>query len=227
MPPSKTINPAFKKIFNQLLKHYGSQSWWPAETPFEVMVGAVLTQNTAWINVERAIVNLRENDCLSPERILSVPVGSLAEWLQPSGYFNIKAKRLRNYCIWYVNAGQHEVVSQWDTLTLRKALLSVNGVGPETADDILLYAFERPVFVIDAYTRRLFSRLGLIDHDEVYEQLSARFESQLPKKVPIFNEYHALIVIHAKDVCRKKPLCEGCCLKSYCAYIQGNINAEL
>jgi endonuclease-3 related protein len=207
-----------EQVYQQLFQRYGPQYWWPAETPFEVMVGAVLTQNTAWSNVERAIDNLKANNCLTPERILSVPVEKLAKWLQPSGYFNIKAKRLRNLCQWYIDAGQFKVVSSWDTRELRHALLSVNGVGPETADDILLYAFDRPVFVIDAYTRRLFSRLELLDHDASYEHLRKHFEEQLPKEVSLFNEYHALIVMHAKDVCRKKPYCTKCCLSTFCSF---------
>jgi endonuclease-3 related protein len=209
----------FQQVYRILYKHYGPQHWWPADTPFEVMVGAVLTQNTAWSNVERAIANLKANDCLSPGRILAVPEKRLAKWLQPSGYFNIKARRLRNFCRWYVKAGQFEAVSKWDTPTLRKALLSVNGVGPETADDMMLYAFNRPVFVIDAYTRRLFSRLQLIDGDEGYEHLRAAFEEHLPADVQLFNEYHALIVQHAKTVCKKRPACEQCCLRRCCAFV--------
>ncbi len=213
----------FEEVYNKLFKHYGPQHWWPAETPFEVMVGAILTQNTAWANVERAINNLKKNHCLSPESILSVGVKSLAEYLRPSGYFNIKAKRLRNFCQWYVSAGQFGELARWDTEKLRKGLLSVNGVGLETADDILLYAFERPVFVIDAYTRRLFSRLGLLNADKGYEPLRALFEKKLSNQVSmaneyIFGEFHALIVIHAKTVCRKKPTCDSCCLNMYCPY---------
>lgn len=206
----------FEEVYQHLFQQYGPQHWWPGETPFEVMVGAVLTQNTAWSNVERAIDNLKANDCLTPEQILSVPTDVLAKWLQPSGYFNIKAKRLRNLCQWYVDNGQFEAVSSWDARKLRHALLSINGVGPETADDILLYAFDRPVFVIDAYTRRLFSRLGLLDHDEGYEHLRQHFEERLPKEASLFNEYHALIVRHTKEVCRKKPLCLECCFGSIC-----------
>ena len=206
----------FRQVYQSLFKHYGPQHWWPADTPFEVMVGAVLTQNTAWSNVERAIVNLKENDCLSAERIIAVPENKLAAWLRPSGYFNIKAKRLRNICRWYIEAGEYDAVKRMDTGQLRKALLLVNGVGPETADDILLYAFERPVFVIDAYTRRLFSRLGMIEKDAGYEHLRATFEESLTKDVKMFNEYHALIVIHAKEVCKKAPLCSMCCLSAHC-----------
>ena len=206
----------FRQVYQSLFKHYGPQHWWPADTPFEVMVGAVLTQNTAWSNVERAIVNLKENDCLSAERIIAVPENKLAAWLRPSGYFNIKAKRLRNICRWYIEAGEYDAVKRMDTGQLRKALLSVNGVGPETADDILLYAFKRPVFVIDAYTRRMFSRLGMIEKDAGYEHLRATFEESLTKDVKMFNEYHALIVIHAKEVCKKAPLCSMCCLSAHC-----------
>lgn len=207
-----------KQVFQRLFKEYGPQHWWPAKTPFEVMVGAVLTQNTAWINVERAIANLKANEALSPEAILAAPVDQLADWLRPSGYFNIKAKRLRNFCQWYVDIGQYEELATWDTHELRTALLSVNGVGHETADDMMLYAFERPVFVIDAYTRRLFQRLGLIAGTETYEQLRALFEKKLPPEVPLFNEYHALIVQHAKDICKKRPLCEACLLRDKCSF---------
>ena len=206
----------FRQVYQSLFKHYGPQYWWPAESPFEVMVGAVLTQNTAWSNVERAITNLKENDCLSASRILDVPERKLAGWLRPSGYFNIKAKRLRNFCQWYMNAGEYKVVSRLQTDQLRKQLLSVNGVGYETADDILLYAFERPVFVIDAYTRRLFGRLGLIETDAGYENLRATFEESLPQDTALFNEYHALIVVHAKEVCKKTPDCPSCCISRRC-----------
>jgi endonuclease-3 related protein len=206
----------FKQVFNRLHRAYGPQHWWPAETPFEVMVGAVLTQNTAWSNVERAIANLQANHSLSPEAIVKAPPKRLAAWLQPSGYFNIKAKRLKNFCRWYVAQGGFEVLAQWDTHALRNGLLAVNGVGPETADDMLLYAFARPVFVIDAYTRRLFSRLGLVDGEEGYEHLRATFEAKLPADVSLFNEYHALIVQHAKVACKKRPTCAGCCLARTC-----------
>lgn len=206
----------FKRVFNMLSKHYGFQNWWPAETPFEVMVGAVLTQNTAWSNVEKAIANLKHNNCLSAEAIVATSPKKLAQWLKPSGYFNIKAKRLRNFCDWYLAQGGHKKLKSWPSDQLRHALLSVNGVGPETADDILLYAFQRPVFVIDAYTRRIFSRLGLVDGGEPYEELRALFEKRLCSNAGLFSEYHALIVSHAKDVCKKKPLCEQCVLSVRC-----------
>ncbi len=140
----------------------------------------------------------------------------LADWLRPSGYFNIKAKRLRNFCRWYVESGEYHRLMRKDTQTLRHDLLAVNGIGPETADDMLLYAFERPVFVIDAYTRRLFARLEFIDGDENYETLRKAFEQALGPDVALFNEYHALIVAHAKDICRVKPRCADCVLRKQC-----------
>lgn len=184
------------------------------------MVGAVLTQNTAWINVERAIANLLEADALDPARILSVEEARLAEWLRPSGYFNIKARRLRNFCGWYVEAGGYPLLARWKTERLRPALLAVNGIGPETADDMLLYAFHRPVFVIDAYTRRLFARLGLIAGDEGYETLRHACETALGADVALFNEFHALIVAHAKDICRVRPRCGECVLRKRCPGMQ-------
>lgn len=207
------------KFYTLLYKAYGPQHWWPACTPFEVMVGAILTQNTAWVNVERAIVNLKNHHALSAEMITAVHSNRLAQWLKPSGYFNIKARRLKNFCRWYLAQGGYRALCHWDTAILREALLSVNGVGPETADDILLYAFQRPVFVVDAYTRRLFVRLGIISEGEGYEPVRRRFETTLKRvshKVARFNEYHALIVKHGKDYCRIKPNCSKCCLRRDC-----------
>ncbi len=206
----------FAQVYKTLLKHYGHQLWWPAETPFEVMVGAILVQNTAWSNVERAIARLGSRSCLAPQAILAAPLSSLTEWLKPSGYFNIKAQRLRNYCQWYINAGEFSRLSCIDTNVLRKQLLAVNGIGPETADDILLYAFERPVFVIDVYARRIFSRLKLLEDDAGYEALRHQFETGLQTDVAVFNEYHALIVCHAKNACKKRPDCVDCCLARIC-----------
>lgn len=207
------------QVYKRFLNRYGPQHWWPAETPFEVMVGAVLTQNTSWTNVERAIVNLKQSGALDPDTIVRAEHAKLADWLRPSGYFNIKAKRLRNYCAWYLEQGGFEELDRLETHALRHAVLSVNGVGYETADDILLYAFQRPVFVIDAYTRRLYSRLGLIQGDEGYEQLRHFSETGLGRvkdKVPVYNEFHALIVRHAKEHCHKRPECSGCCVGKFC-----------
>lgn len=208
-------------VYRRLFERYGAQHWWPADTPFEVMVGAILTQNTAWSNVEKAIANLKVAEALTPEAITTVAHDTLAAWLRPSGYFNIKAQRLRNYCEWYLAQGGFASLNALDDATLRHAVLSVNGVGPETADDILLYAFQRPLFVIDAYTRRIFSRLGLVQHDSGYETLRHHFEDDLhkePNRVALFNEYHALIVLHAKEHCRVKPRCSGCPLRRGCIY---------
>lgn len=223
----------FLTVFERLLEHHGSQGWWPGETPFEVMVGAVLTQNTAWTNVERAITNLQQAGALSPGAISEAPHHLLAQWIRPAGYFNVKARRLQNFCRWYLEQGGHDGLSGWDTGALRHGLLSVNGVGYETADDMLLYAFDRPVFVIDAYTRRIFTRLGLVEDEAGYEDMRLRFEQALAEekrrtrrapgrraryrgRAALFNEYHALIVVHGKDVCRKSPLCARCCLRRSC-----------
>jgi endonuclease-3 related protein len=204
-----------KRIYRQLFTHYGPQHWWPAESPFEVMVGAVLTQNTAWINVERAIDNLRQANLLDSISLSALDQSELADYLRPAGYFNIKAKRLQALTRFLLDHPQLEHI---DTEELRQMLLGVYGIGPETADDILLYAFQRPVFVIDAYTRRMFSRLGLVDEASGYETLRQHFETSLEPDVEMFNEYHALIVQHAKYVCRSKPKCQECLLSSGCGY---------
>ena len=163
-------------------------------------MGAILTQNTAWTNVEKAIHNLKQQNALALTTILSLAESELAELIKPSGYFNVKARRLQNYCAWYHQHGEYRHLNKLTTDDLRDALLQVNGVGPETADDILLYAFERPVFVIDAYTRRLFSSMNLISGDEPYESLRSGFENALGyDDIQLFNEYHALIVRHAKQ----------------------------
>ena len=211
----------FIQVFDRLYAAYGPQDWWPGDTPFEIMVGAVLTQNTSWTNVVKGIDNLKANQALHPKTILTTHHKRLASWLKPVGYFNVKAKRLKNYCDWYLKEGEIAALSKQETKLLRENLLSVNGVGPETADDILVYAFERPVFIIDAYTKRIFSRLGYIDGDEGYETLRSIFEKNLCKQndtLQLFKEYHALIVNHAKYYCKTKPLCADCCLKSKCQF---------
>lgn len=205
-------------IYKSLYKHYGPQQWWPGDSPFEIMVGAVLTQNTAWSNVEKAINNLKQVDALNPESIAGAHHKRLAKWLKPSGYFNIKAKRLRAFCRWYLDQGGIKALAKYPTNELRDKLLAVHGIGPETADDILLYAFDRPVFVIDAYTRRIFGRLGLVAGDEHYEELRQLFEQGLRNDVPMYNEYHALIVVHGKGICKTRPLCDQCCLSKHCSY---------
>jgi endonuclease-3 related protein len=204
-------------LYRALYDRYGPQHWWPAETPFEVMVGAVLTQNTAWTNVEAAIANLKGARCLNADEILGCPHAALAQLIRPVGYFNIKSQRLKAFCAWYLAHGGYAALRARKTAELRIALLTVNGIGPETADDILLYAFQRPVFVIDAYTRRLLRRLGLLAGDEGYEAVRTMFEAALEPDAALFNEYHALIVHHVKNTCRRQPECARCCLVTACA----------
>jgi len=214
---------SFLKVHDALLAAYGPQRWWPARTTLEVMVGAILTQNTAWTNVKKAVANLHAARAMDAEVILRAPHRTVAAWIRPAGYFNVKAKRLQNFCAWYVERGGKKKLRRCDTVALRQELLSINGVGPETADDILLYAFDRPVFVIDAYTRRLFSRLRMAEGDEPYDALRGSVEQNLRREIrgrrelaPLFNEYHALIVRHGKDVCRPRPRCAACCLAPRC-----------
>ena len=206
-----------REVFQRLFECWGPRHWWPGETPFEVMVGAILTQNTAWTHVERAISNLRLAGILDPHALASMEVDELAPHLRPSGYFNVKARRLQSYCGWFTQAGGMSTLAPRPTDALRRALLAVHGIGPETADDILLYAFGRPVFVVDAYTVRLFQRLGLTSSG-YYETLQREFESALPRDVALFNEFHALIVQHGKAICRPKPRCGQCCLSGLCAF---------
>lgn len=207
-----------RNIFDLLLKRYGQQDWWPAETAFEVMVGAILTQNTAWTNVERALANLKGAGVLSFRALPALPPEQLAQLIRPAGYFNVKAERLQVFCRFLVENGGECALREMDTATLRRTLLAVKGIGPETADDMLLYAFDRPVFVIDAYTRRLFSRLGIATGEEGYEELRHGFEQALGPHVRMFNEYHALIVRHAKEACSASPRCADCCLRGFCLY---------
>jgi endonuclease III related protein len=204
-------------IYENLLSRYGRQAWWPADSPFEVMIGAILTQNTNWSNVEKALVLLKQKIPLTAEALLSLQTEDLEACLKPSGYFRIKAQRLQDYCRWYLEQGAYAGLDQLSTDDLRERLLNVKGIGPETADDIVLYAFNRPVFVIDAYTRRLLQRLGLICGKKNYEYCRQFFEAQLPKSADLYQQYHALIVMHAKQHCRKtKPMCFSCPLQSGC-----------
>ena len=185
------------------------------------MAGAVLTQNTAWVNVEKSIAALRAANCLSARAILDLSPTRLAELIRPSGYYNIKAKRLRALCQWYHEHGPVSRLQRRGTEELRAELLAVHGIGPETADDILLYALGRPVFVVDAYTRRLFSRLGRVSARIGYEDLRALFERELPPDPKLYNEYHARIVLHAKWVClARAPQCDVCRLCPDCVYGQ-------
>jgi endonuclease-3 related protein len=205
-----------RAVFRSLQAAYGPQHWWPGDSPFEVMVGAVLTQNTAWTNVVRGLERLCNRVPLDAEAILALPGEELAECLRPVGYFNVKAQRLQAFCRAYLKAGGLEGLRTLGTGKLRKLLLAIQGVGPETADDMLLYAFERPVFVVDAYTCRIFRRLGLLSGAEGYESIRHGFELALGPDSALFNEYHALIVRHGKDICRTIPRCSECCLRESC-----------
>ncbi len=211
---SQAITPS--ALLRRLLQAYGPQHWWPGDTPFEVMVGAVLTQNTAWSNVEQAIARLQAAEVLEPAILANCPPTRVAELIRPAGYFNVKARRLHSLCAFLLEQGGIAGLGRRPTEELRAALLAVHGIGPETADDILLYAFDRPVFVVDAYTRRLGARLGLLTGSEPYEQIRGLFEQALGPDRAAFNELHALIVHHAKYVCRKRPLCRDCCLAEHC-----------
>jgi endonuclease III related protein len=201
------------EIYRRLFDAFGPQHWWPGESPFEVMVGAVLTQNTNWQNVERAIANLRAADLLEPLVLYAVPVDELEEMIRPAGYFRVKARRLWSLLELVVNryGGSLEAMFAEGLPDLRRRLLEVNGIGPETADSILLYAGGLPSFVVDAYTHRAFARHGWIGFDADYHQTQEYFETGLPCDVPLFNEYHALLVRLGKEYCRKtNPRCKEC-----------------
>ncbi len=205
-----------EKYYTHLSRHYGPTGWWPGETPFEVAVGAILTQNTAWRNVELAIGNLKRAKLLTPRAILNCPAATLESALRPSGYFRVKALRLRSFCRHLVDqyGGSMARMARRPLAALREELLAVHGIGPETADDILLYACGHPVFVVDAYTRRVMSRHGHTAADIAYEELRSVFEGALPADVAMYKEYHALIVYAGKDFCRSHPNCEGCPLST-------------
>jgi len=199
-------------IYHRLFSAYGPQHWWPAESRFEVILGAILTQNTNWKNVEQAIANLREAGLLKYKNLREASPGGIAELIRPSGYFNIKTKRLLSFCrfLQEEHHGSLTKIFQMQTEELRKQLLSVKGIGPETADSILLYAAERPVFVVDAYTHRILHRHGLCGETSSYEEIQALFMDHLEEDVRMFNEYHALLVRVGKLHCTPTPRCTGC-----------------
>ena len=201
-------------IYETLLKRYGNPDWWPAETPFEVIVGAVLTQNCAWSNVEKAIANF--DDKLSPESILIMDTAELIEKIRPAGFFKQKAVYLKNVTEWFAKYNFNVSAIKKEPLhKIRTELLAVKGIGYETADSILLYAFGFPSFVVDAYTMRMCDRIPITIGTE-YQSVKAYFENHLPENVKIYNNYHALIVINGKEHCKKKPLCDNCPLYDIC-----------
>ena len=205
------------EMYKRLLSFFGPQNWWPADTPFEVVIGAILTQNTNWKNVEKAIENLKKEGFLSIPELYNISEQRLASLIRPAGYYNIKAKRLKNFIshVMENHNGDLEDLFSLDTESLRKELLSIKGIGPETADSILLYAAKRPVFVVDAYTYRILRRHELIWDDASYDELQELFMKDLPHDETLFNEFHALIVETGKRFCKKRPLCEDCPLNGW------------
>jgi endonuclease-3 related protein len=201
------------QIYQKLYAYFGPQYWWPGDAPFEVMVGAILTQNTNWLNAEKAINNIKKEKLLSADKLYKLPQPKLAKLIIPAGYYNIKAKRLKEFLKFFFQHYQGKVKKMLgkDLSTLRQQLLIVKGIGPETADSILLYALDKPIFVIDAYTRRIFSRHRLVKEGASYDEVQNLFMRNLRKDVGLFNEYHALLVKLGKEFCLKnKPKCEKC-----------------
>ncbi len=203
------------EIYELLYDHYGPQHWWPGQSREEIIIGAILTQNTNWKNVEKAIANLKNANCLSIRQLHAIAIEALAELIRPAGYYNIKARRIKNFLDWLFNNydGNLEKVEELDANRLREELLTVKGIGKETADSILLYAFGRAVFVVDTYSWRIVSRHRLIDPDSDYEELRELFEYNLPQDEKLFNEYHALLVRIGKEYCKTKANCTDCPLQ--------------
>jgi len=201
-------------IYRRLMDRYGPQHWWPANGPFEVMVGAILTQSAAWGNVEKAIANLKGAGALSPQRLRQLPQAEIAALVYPCGYYNAKAAKVKALACWLGDSFHDDLerLLAIETDRLRHELLGVHGIGEETADSIVLYAANRPVFVIDAYTRRILHRIGLAPRVEKYREYQLLFMDNLPRDVQLFNEYHALLVRLGKDACRRQPQCLRCCL---------------
>ncbi len=209
--------PALRDYYDALLAHYGPQRWWPAETPFEVMVGAILTQNTAWANVEKAIHALKTFELLDPRKIHELDAETLGLAIKPAGTYHVKAARLKNFVAWFLGRfeGDVERMKRADPHRLRGELLEIKGIGPETADAILLYALEVPTFVVDAYTHRVATRHELALEEATYDDLKETFEKAVPRDPKVYNEFHALIVSVGKQYCRRTAKCEECPLKKF------------
>jgi endonuclease III related protein len=203
------------KIYRTLYQTYGPRHWWPGETSFEVMVGAILTQNTSWRNVEKAIQKLKGKRVLNPEGIHHLKRSELARLIKSSGYYRIKTDRLKSFIDFLFEEydGNIKKMGRERLGELREKLLGVKGIGPETADSILLYGLKKPIFVVDAYTRRILSRHGIISEKASYEEVQKLFMDYLPRDEKLFNEYHALFVYLGKTVCKKIPRCELCPLR--------------
>ena len=208
------------EVYHRLFRAYGPQGWWPGDSPFEIVVGAILTQATAWTNVEKAMNNLKQAGILSPRELQDISTDELALLIRPSGYFNVKARRLKAFIrhLWDTHNGSLGNMLNTEGAALRRELLSIYGLGEETVDDILLYAAGKPVFVIDAYTRRIIDRVGVYGGADSYAEHQRFFHESLLADTRLFNEYHALLVRHGKDVCRPTPLCKKCCLREICRF---------
>lgn len=207
-----------ENVYAALLDHFGPRNWWPGDTPFEIMVGAVLTQNTAWRNVEKAIENLKRARKLSPKAVHKLKSRELAKLIKPSGYYNVKAKRLKSFVRWFVEScgGDEKNLRGVPTKKLREELLSVHGIGQETADSILNYALRRRTFVVDAYTKRVFARHGWMDGPLTYESIQKFVMSSIPKSLPLYRDFHAQIVAVGSRYCTpKNPKCGDCPLKAF------------
>jgi len=213
----ENLNTKLLALYHQLRAQHGSYKWWPADTPFEIALGAILTQATAWRNVVKAIDNLKAADVFTPERIQALSQIELEQLIHPSGYYRAKAKKVRAF-VEHVAARPMHVMFAQAVPVLREELLSIYGIGPETADTIILYAAEKPSFVVDTYTYRLLSRLGWVEGNYHYAKLRNLFMENLLHDVDLFNEYHALIVRHGARVCQKTPKCQACHLQAACAY---------
>lgn len=215
---NQSLSQILQNIYHQLLACYGPQHWWPAQEPFEIIVGAILTQSAAWGNVEKAIANLKSSGALSPKALRCLSLSEVAAFIYPCGYYNAKALKLKSFAHWlgrYYNDNLNKLfVNNIDYL--RQQLLSIHGIGQETADSIILYAANKPIFVIDSYTRRIINRIGLAPTVNSYNAYQALFMHNLPTDSRLFNEYHALLVCLAKNVCRNRPLCQQCRLNNIC-----------
>ncbi len=213
------------EIYQTLLNKFGPQHWWPGETPFEVIIGAILTQQTSWNNVEKAINNLKKKDLIDLKKLHDIENEKLEELIRSSGYYRQKTKKLKTFMnfLWNNYDGKLEKLFDQSIHQLREELLSINGIGKETADSIILYATNKPIFVIDAYTIRMVNRLGITQKKD-YEKLQELFQKNLPINVQLFNEFHALIVQLGKNYCKKKPKCNECPLKARCDYANSTNN---
>ena len=224
---SSGLGPLLQKVYRRLYTRYGPQGWWPGDGPFDVVVGAILTQAAAWTNVERGIASLKEADCWSWQAIYECPVDDLAQTIRSCGYFNAKARKLKAFAQHVMEGYDGDLAAMFDQdlPQLRQELLSIHGIGQETADDILVYAASKPSFVIDSYTRRILQRMDLIPGEKAvaYQTCQALFQENLPGDATLFNEYHALLDRHAKEVCAKVPKCDGCCLRDICATGTGRL----